>query len=181
MGEAKRRTNRQKRIVVGTCSGCTLCCFIPAIEDLQKPPFSPCQHICDVGCVIHDAEERPEVCGGFRCRYIQAHERGIDERHILPHPLEAGAYAFEPLDSGLMVLCVDPARPYAWKKTGLVPFLAAFVEAGFALNIVDRGYNFPLRTLDHLGEIVARDYVQGARLMGKPSNIPGYAGTVREV
>lgn len=180
MGEAKRRFSQTKRIVVGACSGCTLCCLVPAIEELQKPPFRACQHICDVGCAIHDAEERPEVCGGFRCRYIQAHERGIDERHILPHPLEAGAYAFEPLDSGLIVLCVDPTRPYVWKKTGLVPFLEEFVEAGFTLNIVDRGYIFPLRTVDHLGEIVARDYVEGARLMGKPSNIPGYADRFRK-
>ena len=178
MGEAKRRADRTKRIVVGTCSGCTLCCVIPAIEEFQKPPFSPCLHICDAGCAIHGAKERPEVCGGFRCRYIQVHEQGTDERHILPHPLQAGAYAFEPLDSGLMVLCVDPARPFSWKETRLVPFLAAFVEAGFTLNIVDRGYNFPLRSLDHLREIVVRDYVEGARLMEKPSNIPGYAVTV---
>ncbi|QCO03334.1 hypothetical protein [Azospirillum argentinense] len=181
MGEAKRQTGRTKRIVVGTCSGCTLCCVVPAIEEFQKPPFSHCLQICDAGCAIHRAEERPEVCSGFRCRYIQAHEYGSDERHILPHPLQAGAYAFEPLDSGLMVLCVDPARPYAWKETSLVPFLATFVEAGFTLHIVDRGYNFPLRTLDHLGEIVARDYVEGARLMGKPPNIPGYIGSVRDV
>jgi len=134
---------------------------VPAIEELQKPPFSACRHICASGCAIYSAEEKPKVCRGFRCRYIHAHEQGIDERLILPHPLEAHAYAFEPLDSGRMVLCVDPLRPYAWKETGLVPFLAAFVEAGFALNIVDRGYNFPLRTLDHLHEVVATDYLYG--------------------
>lgn len=180
MGEAKRRTSRTRRVVVGACSGCTLCCLVPAIEELLKPPFSPCRHICDVGCAIHDTEERPAVCSGFRCRYMQAHERGTDERHILPHPLKAGAYAFEPLDSGRMVLCVDPTRPYAWKETDLTLFLAAFVEAGFTLNIVDRGYNFPLRTPDHLKEIVARDYVKRARLMGKPPNIPGYTDRFRK-
>lgn len=180
MGEAKRRTKRATHIIAGTCSGCTLCCLVPSIEDLLKPPFLACRHVCDTGCSIHGDKARPEACIGFRCRYIQAHEHGVkEERHILPHPLKAGAYAFEPLDSGRMVLCVDPARPFEWKKTGLVPFLAAFVEAGFALNIVDRGYNFPLRTLDQLGEIVATDYVQGARQMGRPPNIPGYGSGIQ--
>src|SRR5262245_48894704 len=51
-----------------TCSGCTLCCSLPGVVELQKPVFTICKH-CAVGkgCKIY--EVKPQECTDFLCSY----------------------------------------------------------------------------------------------------------------
>ena len=50
--------------MIRDCDGCTLCCKLPAIEALNKPAQSLCQHAHN-GCKIYPA--RPVGCRAFNC------------------------------------------------------------------------------------------------------------------
>jgi len=56
------------------CGECKQCCITFALH--PRPPFwhelklahTPCRHLCDQGCSIHN-QERPAVCIGYTCAY----------------------------------------------------------------------------------------------------------------
>ena len=58
---------QQVAIVPGRdCAGCTMCCKLLRVEELDTPPLSWCPH-CSVrtGCSIYD--DRPTECRQFYC------------------------------------------------------------------------------------------------------------------
>ena len=66
------------QIVEGrSCKGCTLCCKLLAISELEKPRATWCTH-CDVkaGCRIHGSH--PVECKDFYCGYLT--NSALDER-----------------------------------------------------------------------------------------------------
>jgi hypothetical protein len=55
-----------------SCGSCSVCCTHVAIAQLDKPARVPCNHLEDgKGCQIYSSPERPEVCHGFLCAWIQ--------------------------------------------------------------------------------------------------------------
>lgn len=48
-----------------SCGGCTACCKVLGIEELSKPPHTPCKHCSLAGCDIY--ESRPSVCRNWFC------------------------------------------------------------------------------------------------------------------
>lgn len=54
------------------CGSCSLCCFLPRIEELNKPPNKWCQH-CNPGpkgCTVYN--NRPaDVCNVYECGWLQ--------------------------------------------------------------------------------------------------------------
>lgn len=52
-----------------SCSGCTLCCSLLGVVELNKPVFKICKH-CTIGkgCKIY--EEKPQTCTDFACSYL---------------------------------------------------------------------------------------------------------------
>jgi hypothetical protein len=51
-----------------TCSGCTLCCSLLGIVELQKPVFKICKYcVIGKGCKIYDI--KPATCTDFLCSY----------------------------------------------------------------------------------------------------------------
>lgn len=52
------------------CSGCTMCCKLPELKELQKPRDTWCAH-CAIGkgCTIYS--ERPQGCITFECMWKQ--------------------------------------------------------------------------------------------------------------
>lgn len=59
------------------CGTCTACCHGLAIEELDKPGFQTCDHVCGAGCAIY--AERPACCRDFQCLWLQGH-LGEDDR-----------------------------------------------------------------------------------------------------
>ncbi len=59
------------------CGTCTACCHGLAIDELDKPGFQTCAHVCDAGCAIY--EQRPDCCRDFQCLWLQGH-LGEDDR-----------------------------------------------------------------------------------------------------
>lgn len=48
------------------CNGCTACCVLFTVPEMDKPRKTPCKHQCDKGCAIHD-QSRPAICTEFHC------------------------------------------------------------------------------------------------------------------
>jgi len=91
------------------CGSCTLCCKVLPIESLAKPAGSWCRH-CTVGagCTIY--EDRPDECRTFHCGYLiweHAKEHWNPARSKMVIASEK---------SGRVWICVDPARPDAWRR-----------------------------------------------------------------
>lgn len=56
----------------GTCKQC--CITYPLLPNADywpdgKPTHTPCKHVCEKGCAIHD-QPRPNVCTRFRCLWL---------------------------------------------------------------------------------------------------------------
>jgi len=123
-GRAMTSTDEPK--LARDCDGCTLCCKLLGIGELQKPAGQWCAH-CKIGegCGIYEA--RPTECRTFNCAWLQD----------AAMPLE-----WAPKNSRMVVamskrgvvIHVDPSRAGAWRKP---PFNVAVRR--WAERVVPRG------------------------------------------
>jgi hypothetical protein len=90
------------------CGDCNLCCTLIAVEAVEKPAFTPCQHECAAGCAIYAT--RPMQCRGFLCMWAM----GAGPDHLKPTHTHC-VLDFEG-DPGIFRVHVDPAYPDAWRK-----------------------------------------------------------------
>jgi hypothetical protein len=52
------------------CDGCTACCSILNVPELDKPPYVRCRHLGNKGCTIY--LDRPAaVCGAYLCEWAR--------------------------------------------------------------------------------------------------------------
>jgi hypothetical protein len=116
-----------------SCDGCTACCKILKIRELNKPANTWCAH-CNigVGCGIYDA--RPESCRAYECVWLQSQRGGK------PLPLElrpdSSRVVIGVANGGDdLVLYVNPDRPDAWKRGGIASFVAEMRAKGFAILV----------------------------------------------
>jgi hypothetical protein len=94
-----------------SCKGCTLCCKVLGVAELEKPRATWCKH-CDVkaGCKIHGAH--PAECRDFHCGYLT--NAMLDERWAPTRSKMVLAY--DEVHAPRLSVHVDPARPDAWRK-----------------------------------------------------------------
>ncbi len=180
MGQAKRRKlagdypeQTKGRIETGKCSGCTLCCVLLPIEEMSKPAYVPCHNICAIGCSIHESTALPAVCAGFKCMHI---EQNMPPDLLPPHPLKCGAYVYGFMQNGkyIVVVAVDPRRPFDWKKEAKIrAIMEATLNRGIALAVVDRGYQIAVRSPADIAHVLSADAVAEMRAKGEK---PGFAG-----
>jgi len=50
-----------------SCGDCTACCDAIAVEEINKPEFTPCKHLCGTGCAIY--RSRPAQCRSYACSW----------------------------------------------------------------------------------------------------------------
>ena len=94
-----------------SCKGCTLCCKVLAVSELEKPRATWCTH-CDVksGCKIHGAH--PAECRDFHCGYLT--NPALDERW---DPTQSKiVLAYDEVNAPRLSVHVDPARADAWRQ-----------------------------------------------------------------
>jgi hypothetical protein len=84
IGEGKERIVVADARPVRKCGGCTLCCTVAGINELDKPPMTPCRHLKGHGCGIYP--NRPGTCSSFACGWLLGN---FDERF---RPDKIGAY-----------------------------------------------------------------------------------------
>jgi hypothetical protein len=61
-----------------SCGGCTACCTVMPVSEINKPGDTPCQHLCAGGCAIY--ESRPSACRGWRCAWLEGLIPGDERR-----------------------------------------------------------------------------------------------------
>lgn len=54
-----------------TCGECTRCCTHLRVDEIAKPDWTPCKHLCAKGCGVY--ETRPPSCRVWRCVWLQGH------------------------------------------------------------------------------------------------------------
>lgn len=59
------------------CDGCTVCCEVLHIQQLEKPSWQLCKHACN-GCNIYD--NRPQTCKDFNCLWLAGYLEGEARR-----------------------------------------------------------------------------------------------------
>ncbi len=93
-----------------SCEGCTLCCKIFGIPELEKPRHEWCGH-CDIGKGCRIYETRPTSCREFVCGWlidgsVPEHWKPAKSRMVLT--TEDGGRR--------LVINVDTGRLDAWRK-----------------------------------------------------------------
>lgn len=110
------------------CDGCTACCKVMKIRELNKPAHTWCQHCTiGVGCGIYDT--RPESCRVYECVWLQtqrmdkpiAFELRPDKSRVVSGTTNHGEE---------IVLYVSPDRPDAWKRGGFEKLVAELLSKG---------------------------------------------------
>ena len=110
------------------CGGCSLCCKVTAIPELEKPLNKWCEH-CAIGngCTIY--ETRPVSCQQFRCLWLS----GALSPEMRP---DKSRVVFERLPSGKVYLVlVDPAQPDAWTRKSVQATINSLLMARRSLAI----------------------------------------------
>lgn len=177
MGQAKQRklagtypSGAKMAIENGKCSGCQLCCFLPPIQELQKPSYGACAHQCAAGCEIHADPSRPDICKLFKCMHV---EDNMPASLLPPHPLRCHAYVHGHIDQGV-IITIDPRNPFAWKgEARLRLIMEATLSRNMPLTIVDRGYQIAVRDRTEMSRILSSDVVAELREKGFLPALPG--------
>jgi hypothetical protein len=149
------------------CEDCTLCCKVMAIDELEKPAGSWCQH-CRTrsGCKVY--AERPTECQTFNCLWL------IDER-LGPHwKPNKSKVVLTTSEDGLEIRC-DPGFPDAWRKEPFRSQIHKWAEAGelsdVTVLVIDRGFDLGVVRSD---ERIVRE-LEGTRVVNvtvvKASNL----------
>jgi hypothetical protein len=167
-----------------TCGGCTMCCKLLGVVELDKPMGVWCSHaVKGKGCAIY--EQRPPTCRGFDCFWLSNAEMADYWKPDRSKMVVAGD------ESGTQVsIIVDSSYPDAWKKHPYYSDLKAWSQRlGTRLQVVTAKHSwviFPEEDL-FLGErrsddtIVYWGYKQH-RLMRQPAvSILRSDGTTTEV
>ncbi len=115
------------------CDGCTACCKIMKVAELDKPANRWCEH-CRIsqGCGIYEA--RPDSCRRYECVWLQtqslaapmAPELRPDRSHVVIGTLDGGES---------LILYVSRDHRDAWKRGATGRFVAAMRARGLSVSV----------------------------------------------
>jgi hypothetical protein len=112
------------------CGSCSLCCFVFAIKELDKPEKQWCRH-CKPGkgCVIHG--NHPDVCQTFFCEWlirpIPNHWYPLKSRMVITFP---ELPEVNPIS--VLLITVDPRYPSRWREEPYHSDIKGFSQSGFS-------------------------------------------------
>lgn len=114
-----------------TCGGCTLCCKLLSVDEIDKPHSVWCRH-CDKGrgCGIYP--DRPQSCRDFSCLWLKSKEMGEDLR-----PDRIRAVLDSDGDGDAIVVHIDPGYPDAHRKNPLHRILSLAAAKGRVVVIAN--------------------------------------------
>jgi hypothetical protein len=150
------------------CKGCTLCCKLMGIAELEKPRGVWCPH-CNPrsGCKIYG--DRPGECRTFYCGYLT--NPALEEAWAPSRSRMVLTY--DELQAPRLSVHVDPARAGVWRSEPYYAQLKRWARAAAAARgqvIVWQGRKaiavLPDRDKD-LGEVRADQYIVTTEIMGR--------------
>ncbi|MBM3506972.1 MAG: hypothetical protein FJX64_04465 [Alphaproteobacteria bacterium] len=101
----------EPKIVAGrSCAGCTICCKLIQVRELDKPRLTWCTH-CDKsqGCTIYAT--RPNGCRTFYCGWMMTPDLGQHWK-----PLHCKMVLTYEKAANRIAVHVDPGRLTAWRE-----------------------------------------------------------------
>jgi hypothetical protein len=160
LGETSDRPARE-------CGGCSLCCVVLRVPELDKLGGEACRHLrAEGGCGIH--AERPRICRSYRCLWLQGGFREEDR------PDRLGAVVDLLTEGATTRLSIQEASPGAFDRSLRLREIADEYRALMPVRVVEAGAvldpDRPFRVLladgeEHRvrGERIER-YLDGERL-----------------
>ena len=116
-----------------SCDGCTACCKIMEIRELNKPGNTWCSHCkIGVGCGIYDT--RPESCRVYECVWLQT-QRGNKPLSLDLRPDRLRVVIGTTNHGDDIVLHVSTDRPDAWKRGGIGKLVAEMLADGITVMV----------------------------------------------
>jgi len=114
-----------------SCDGCTVCCKVMKVSELEKPGNTWCQH-CKIGdgCGIYDT--RPESCRVYECLWLKTQRLGKPIPFEL-RPDKSRVVIGTANNGEEIVLYVTPDRPDAWKRGQFGQLVAEWQSKGIAV------------------------------------------------
>ncbi len=110
------------------CRGCTLCCKLMGIVEIDKPAGVWCPHcLADSGCGIY--ERRPGECRRYNCLYLT--DAGIPEAW---YPARSKMVLAVELGGDRLTAYVDGGRSDAWKAEPYHSQLRAWARRAVTRN-----------------------------------------------
>ena len=124
--QAKPRRSLPVVQAVRPCDGCTVCCSVFGVEEIDKSPWVTCAHLNERGCGIYAT--RPGHCHGFYCLYQHGMGTSMDR------PDKLGV-VFAPTNgktdfTGEEEIQAYEAVPLAFNKPEVVRLAKAFGDKG---------------------------------------------------
>jgi hypothetical protein len=134
-----------------SCDGCTLCCKLMAIRELQKPRLAECSH-CHIGVGCRIYTNRPAECAEFYCSYRLDPNLGEEWR-----PADCKiVVAYDRKDHRINV-CVDPSLGDGWREAPYYDQIKAM-----ATNILNaRGHLIVWQGADGIGILPHKEVFLG--------------------
>lgn len=115
------------------CDGCTACCKILKVHELNKPGNTWCRH-CKIGTGCEIYETRPESCRVYECVWLQS-QRGGKPLALELRPDKSRVVLGVTNQGDDLVLYVSSDRPDAWKRGAMARFVAEMQAKGFPVMV----------------------------------------------
>jgi hypothetical protein len=156
------------------CGGCTMCCKLLGIAEIEKPAGRWCSH-CIPGRACKIYEDRPTECRTFHCIWILREDFGPEWR-----PDRSKFVVYTSPDKAALVVNVDVTAPNAWRRK---PYYEAFkrwsvetgaddkhliVMVGDKATIIQPDRDIPLGLIGPRDRIVSQVVVEGGRRRIQP-------------
>ena len=115
------------------CGGCTMCCKLPAVVEVQKPAMKWCKH-CEIGkgCGIY--ETRPLTCSTFKCYWLVTQE-GNNTMPLRLRPDKTKAVISPTTSGNTVAVLVDRNMKDIWHKGEIYEVIKQMVDQGLRVVV----------------------------------------------
>lgn len=115
------------------CDGCTLCCKVMKVKELNKPNHMWCEH-CQIGVGCNSYETRPETCRIYECFWLKT-QRLPKSMPLMLRPDKCKVVIGTVHEGEELVFYVSPERQDAWNKGALEKFVAEMRSRGTRMYV----------------------------------------------
>jgi hypothetical protein len=115
------------------CEGCTLCCKLMGVDELEKPRDTWCKH-CQVGIGCDIYETRPESCRIYECFWFKT--QSLD-KPLSPalRPDKSRVVIGTNHDGESLVFYVSRDQADAWQRKLFKRFITDMRNRGVTLSV----------------------------------------------
>ena len=106
-----------------------MCCFVPEIEELDKPVDTWCRHCTGHSCRIHG--EHPKTCRDFQCAWIA---NPLVAEHWYPKRAKMLLYTSKDDDGFWIRIRMHPEHPNRWREEPYYSDIKRFSARGLNSN-----------------------------------------------